>query len=227
MIEIKPYRDLQIVDGAKGKTRIGGMLKTGSMAYAWHRHSVVTNTLGAYFLGGLLITVLLVILTDSPLWFILLGLVSLAVLLVINPLWQRYLKQYIGQPVMSVSSEHVARGDRLEIEFRQPFQRECVVTSITIHLIKREWVRYKCGTDICTDIRDVTIDRIHNRNEEQIAGGSYERRAAFQIPRDAMHSLALPDNHLIWLIRINLNVKDFMPLSETYAIHVTPEVHIL
>jgi hypothetical protein len=227
MIEIKPYREIQAVDNDKGKTRIGGAVTTGRMAYAWHKNSALTTSLTNYFLIGMLITILLFLITGSPVWFAPLAIVSLFGLLVISPLWKIYLNRYIGQPIMRVSSEHVARGDTLDIEFRQPFARNCAVSSVTIHLIKREWVRYKCGTDVCTDTKDVTVQRFYNRNKEQVAGGSYERRATFDIPKDAMHSLALPDNHLLWLIRVKLEVEGLMPLTETYAIQVTPEVHTL
>lgn len=227
MIELKPYRDVQSIDDDKGKPRVGGQITTGRAAYTWHRNSTLTENLKSYFGIGILIMFLVTMVTGSYVWILLFVMICGAALLIINPLWQTYLNRTIGTPVMRVSSEYVARGDTFEIEFQQPFQKDCVVNSVTIHLIKREWVRYKCGTDVCTDTKDVTVQRIYNRNKEQVAGGKYERRATFEVPKDAMHSLALPDNHVIWLIRVNLNVQNFVPLTETYAIQVTPEVHTL
>jgi hypothetical protein len=54
-----------------------------------------------------------------------------------------------------------------------------------------------------------------------------ERRSEFHIPLDIMPGSVQPDHRTIWLTRVNLKVKDFIPLTETYAIHVTPEVHTL
>jgi hypothetical protein len=230
MIELKPYRGTIPSTAEKGdKTSLGGELREGKQAYPWYEHPSLMGIAGGLFIVGMLITFILATLTSTGIWCILFPMAYIASLYVMSILWQNYLSHHmgIGQPTLLISSERAARGDTLEMEFRQPFARDCIITSLSIDFISREWVRYKCGTKDCTDTRDKVIQSLHNQNKEQVASGNYEQRATFHIPSDAMHSLALPDNHLLWLIRVKLEVKDFMPLTETYAIQVTPEVHTL
>ena len=84
MIELSPYREMQASPDKGDKKRLGGRIRTGRSAYAWHRYPALTNKLGLYFAGGILITILLVALTSSILWFVVFGVACLVGLLIVK-----------------------------------------------------------------------------------------------------------------------------------------------
>jgi hypothetical protein len=229
MIELKPYRGTSASTIEKGdKTRLGGELKQGKQAYPWHENPTLTTIFGCAFIIGLFVAVALTIITATPVWLCLFVMVCIFVIYIVNLLWQNYLGQYVGQPTLLVSAERAARGDDIEVRFRQPIRRNLLIEKGTIELLAREWVRYKCGTDTCTATHDQLIHiEIEQRARQLTAGEAYEQRVIFTIPSKAMHSFALDDNSLTWIIRVTVQSSGFLTLTESYAIQVTPEMHTL
>lgn len=229
MIELKPYKGTTAATVEKNdKKQLGGSVSTGREAYAWHRSGWLVGTVGCLMLAGLMVTILMVTTTESPAFFCLFALACGVMIYAVNIGWKWYIGQYVGQPSLRVSSERAARGDEIEVIFRQPFHRDMMIENTKIELLAREWVRYKCGTDTCTATHDHTIDSQSDaRNRTVISGQTHEYRVRFIIPAAAMHSFAFSDNSLTWLLRVTLDSQNFMTLTETYAIQVTPEVHTL
>ena len=227
MIELKPYRGTTASTIEKGdKTRLAGEMKTGAQAYPWHENSTILMRFGCGMIVGLLVAILLLTITATPIWLCFYAIGAVAAIFIINAWWQNYLNQYVGQPTLLVSSEHARRADEIEVRFLQPVRRDMVIEKATIEFIAREWVRYKCGTDTCTTTHDIEIQtRTDNKPRTIAADTAYEKSTTLTVPAKAMHSFAFSDNSLTWIIRVTVWPKDFMKLSESYAIQVTPEIH--
>ena len=229
MIELKPYRGTSASTVEKGdKTRLGGEVKTGQQAYAWHENTSLLTTVGCGLIIGLFVAIFLMTITGTPIWLCLFGVACIVTVYAVNAWWQNYIGQYVGQPVLLVSSERAGRGDDLEVRFRQPIHRNLLIEKVTIELLAREWVCYKCGTDTCTATHDHQIQTRQDQHQRQFsAGETYEQHVTLTIPSQAMHSFAFQDNSLTWIIRTTVQSSGFLTLTESYAIQVTPEMHTL
>ena len=229
MIELKPYRGTTASTVEKGdKTRLGGEMRTGSQAYAWYENSSLTTGVTCSFVVGLIIAIVLIAITGTPVWFCVFALAFGVGIYLISRWWQNYLSQYIGQPSLLVSAERAGRGDEIDVQFRQPIRQALMIENGTIELLAREVVSYKCGTDTCSATHDILIQTEHDHRTRQLsAGETYEHRVILTIPRQAMHSFAFNDNSLTWIIRVTVKSSGLSNLTESYAIQVTPEVHTL
>jgi hypothetical protein len=229
MIELKPYRGITASNMEKGdKTRLAGEVQTGAQAYAWYENSSLTTGFACAFVVGLMLAILLIAITKTPIWFCVFAIGCIVGAYMLSAWWQNYLRQYIGQPSLLVSSERAGRGDDIEVHFRQPINRDLLIEKSTIELVAVERVSYKCGTNTCTASHDLIIQTEHDARQHQLtAGQTYEQRVTLTIPRQAMHSFVFTDNSLTWIIRVTMQSSGLSALTETYAIQVTPEVHTL
>ncbi|GEM_PF-2084619 len=227
MIELKPYRGTTASHIEKNdKTRLAGETRTGRQAYPWYENRTVMTYAGCFFAILFVMALGVTLITQTPIGLCFGVVIAILAVYVINALWQNYLNQYVGQPTMLVSTEHARRGDSIIVRFRQPVRRNLVIENGKIELLAREWVRYKCGTDTCHETYDHPIQRKLERKQRQIsANESYELDLTLTVPPQAMHSFAFADNSLTWIIRVTVVCREFLTLTELYAIQVTPEVH--
>jgi hypothetical protein len=244
MIELRPHRGTVIAPSDKDKKmRLAGHNLKGKRGYSWIQNAHYVPV-GPLLFCGLLVaapTPLIIVLRPNPddfidvrsislLTMLMLGVVLLFHNLIIDRFWQSHIAHRVKPPTLLISDQNLHRGQRFGLLFRQPVTRNLVIETCQIEILTQEWVRWEVeNAKHPTDTKTVET-RYHaaeNTNQHITEDRAYEQRLVYTIPMDAMHSFALPDNRLTWLIRVNLKVKDFMPLTETYAIQVTPEVHTL
>lgn len=140
---------------------------------------------------------------------------------VVTYAWAFLVGTRLHVPEVLASSKTLHRGDRLDIEFRQPVRMSTQFSAIKARLVLREWVRYRCGTKTCTAAYDNIVDEQIFPDEQVSAGDTLYKKMRFKIPDDAMHTFAASDNRLTWLLQLELEIRHFPDLKEAFEIEVS------
>ena len=135
-------------------------------------------------------------------------------------LWHYLVRMRLGTPHMQASAKVVRRGEDLQVIFRQGIPKPIKFNGIKIQLARSEWVRYTCGTNTCTDEEHIVIQSVDYPAEYFEGGLMLEKRAEFTMPVDAMHNLDFTNNKLTWLIKVQLDIHNWIDFTEAYEIQV-------
>jgi hypothetical protein len=159
---------------------------------------------------------------DNPLLVCLLPLTLALLPLSVMLIWNILIGAHLAEPQMFVSSNLAQRGDEIRVMYRQQLLKNIEFTHITLQLVVREWVRYSCGTDTCTTQHDTVYQEKDYAGETRSKGDLLDRRVAFTLPTDAMHTFIASDNKIYWLIKIKLEMIGYSPYEEVFEVQVTP-----
>lgn len=130
-----------------------------------------------------------------------------------NALVRGFMRRMVGEITLEASSFTIQRGHPLRVRLHQPGNPNRSLNSVTLQLVKHEWVEYSCGTDTCTDTHDVVVD---SRDFKPKQGADYE--VTFAVPADAMHTFHASKNRIQWFVTIRLDIPTWADYYERYEV---------
>jgi hypothetical protein len=122
------------------------------------------------------------------------------------------------RPILTVSTPGPRLGETLDVGWDLP-GRVGMIDKLTISLEASEEATYRCGTDTCID-RSVFYRRFVTQTDDpsEIRGGM----TSLVIPADQMHSLALPNNRIVWELKVHGEIARWPDVRRTYTLVVQP-----
>jgi len=137
--------------------------------------------------------------------------------------YYRYTRSWVGPAQLFASAGRLQRGTRMDFTVKQPTLRETTYDRIAIQIGVREWVRYRCGTDTCTDTYDQILFDSDTQGMSVGADGLMEYRTSFQLPPNLMHSFQASDNRISWFARVIIDIKGLPETAQYYQIDLDTE----
>jgi hypothetical protein len=103
----------------------------------------------------------------------------------------------LGSTTVEISDLPLSPGRVYQVALAQHGQVK--MKSLELWLVCEEEATFTQGTDIRTEVREVSRQRCFERRDFQIeAGAPFQDRAAVAVPRTAMHSFISPHNAVRW-----------------------------
>lgn len=154
-------------------------------------------------------------------FFILVGLVLLGLFLF--AVWTAIRDSLAGASIVEVSVDRLRAGGRHRAFVSQPIRGG--LDSLRVCLVCSEEVRYRSANDdsMTTESRRVRELEVFRRDGLSVqAGLPFEATFDLEVPEDAMHSLELPNNKVLWRLELEGGPGDPPRFRREYPIVVLP-----
>ena len=147
--------------------------------------------------------------------FVLIGLALIAA-----TVYQFFRVVLVGTPTVEVDIEPLQPGTRSRLRVYQPGDFD--ITSASVHMVFREQVTYRQGTDTVTAEKEVHVQELTRCSTCRASRSKPILETEFQIPEWAMHSFNAPNNKLQWGIRVIMDIPNRPDVKDLYFFRVTP-----
>jgi hypothetical protein len=128
----------------------------------------------------------------------------------------------IMKPDIAISSTEVRLGDRFSISYFQTFKNRADVRGVKLSLLFRETARYSSGSSSVTVHHDEPITEFEYPARTYEAGEQMVFSRSMEIPCDGMHTFHASNNHILWLLKIKVDVVHWPDYQEEFEIQVLP-----
>lgn len=172
----------------------------GVFLWVWYTDPPFGNMWGRIGLGLFLLPFIFIGL------LLLLGIIR-TVLSLVNP-----------RVTIALSSGAVPLGDAMDVawEVAGGWSR---INKLSINIVGQEWARYVQGTDTRTDQSPFAcIEVVSTAKFDEIPFGT----RSVTIPRQAMHTLDLPNNKIQWMVRVHGHIAWWPNVEEDFPFRVAP-----
>jgi hypothetical protein len=148
-------------------------------------------------------------------------------------LWQRQLRQWVGEPSLFVSSTdgYIHPGDTLEIVFQQPIERDMVLEYTRIELFERHLTKRRSKWLEKADNRQGDITDIQDQMKEIKVvesqpvkkGDIYKQEATFTLPDHMTPNFVSGNIAYVWYLRVTCQCPGFEQLTHLYPLPFPPK----
>ncbi len=138
----------------------------------------------------------------------------------------------IGKPQIALSRDTLRVGESFVLEYTHRFPRSVHIRRVVVELILRERVSFRAHHHTRGGVSHHTRTLTHDHIVQEIekpgghfqAGETLHHRFALRIPPNAMHSFAVHHNHLLWRVRVRLDIPHQPDLFLTFPLQVLPKL---
>lgn len=157
----------------------------------------------------------------SPIWVkILLGVFALIGLLIIWAFVNTVIKLlFVGETHIELPCEPLAPGQTVPVQIYQ--HGSVPISKLTVHLIAKETVSYKSGTDRVTKTEEVYNEPVAEQQNLAARGKNMPTtQVEIRIPEDAMPSFHSSNNQITWGLKITFEIPNRPDLDMFYPFRV-------
>jgi hypothetical protein len=125
-----------------------------------------------------------------------------------------------GRPIVEVGSDplHPGQKTRLLIYVR----RNLTITRASVTLECVERATYGSGSDRKTHTENVYTEELFTGDSLTASPGAPLIDRELLIPPDAMHSFKAPNNEIVWVIRIKMDIPGKPDMNDQFALRIAP-----
>ncbi len=138
-------------------------------------------------------------------------------------LYHKRSRAKVGKPTVTLPTT-LRLGEKFEVPYYHTFNQQISCEQFSIQLIFEERATYSQGSDTRTVTHEQVIAESILPARIFQPGDMIADSLAWQIPRDAMHTVKAPRNVLRWLVRLKFVIPKSPDYVDEYEINVLPEI---
>ena len=129
----------------------------------------------------------------------------------------------VGKPTVTLPTT-LRVGEKFDLQYHHTFNQQITCEQFSLQLVFEEQATYSQGSNTRTVTHEQVIAETGFPARIFQPGDMIADSLAWQIPREAMHTVKAPRNVLRWVVRLKLVIPKSPDYQDEYEINVLPEI---